>query len=138
MVLQQVVEACASNVAVLDETGTILFVSKTWDLTDPRYRTVGSQYPWPITWLKRNDGATTSALGQDIGEILWGMPSEFHREYHCEDNGPKRSFDVHAARLDLSEPDRFRVLINIEELTKAREAEERLRSGRPSNFSPGR
>jgi hypothetical protein len=35
--LQAIVEACASNVAVLDEAGNILYVSKPWRLAAEKY-----------------------------------------------------------------------------------------------------
>jgi len=131
--LQNIVEACASQVAVLNETGEILFLSQAWCSSFQRHGSAAGQYSWPLKWFKREDGPGTEfpdaalALGEDIGEILNGTLSEFHREYYYQQNGAKRSFDLHAARLDLTEPGRFRVFLSIEELTKEREAEERLR-----------
>jgi signal transduction histidine kinase len=135
--LQKIVETCASRVAVLDETGKILFVSESWYSSGQRDRTADGQYPWPLTWFKREGPDPISpdavlVLSEDIGEILNGTLSDFHREYYCHDKGGKRWFGVHAARLDLPEADRFRLLLSLEERTKEREAEERLRdlSGR--------
>lgn len=130
--LQKIVETCASRVAVLDESGKILFVSRAWCSSGQGYRTADGQYPWRLTWFKREgpDCASPDAvlvLSEDLEEILKGGLSEFHREYYCQDKGGKRWFGVHAARLDLPESDRFRVLLSLEERTKEREAEEQLR-----------
>jgi signal transduction histidine kinase len=136
--LQDIVEVCPSQVAVLNETGEILFLSKAWCSSFQHDRSAGGQYSWLLTCFKREDGPGTGSpdasliLSEDIGEILNGTLAEFHREYYYRTNLGKRSFDVHAARLGLPEPGRFRVLLSIEELTKEREVEERLRdlSGR--------
>jgi len=136
--LQRVVETCASRVAVLDETGKILFVSKSRCSPAPGDRLFGGRFRWLLTWFKREDGPDTLSrdreflLSGDIGEILNGTLSVFQREYYCQDHGETRWFGVHAARLDLPESDRFRVILSIEEITTKREAEAKLRdlSGR--------
>lgn len=131
--LQQIVEAGASRVAVLNETGKILFVNHAWDLSAQRDGSAGSEYSWALTWFKREDdpgtvpGDAALGLSEDIGEILDGTLSNFHRDYYYRNNGDKRWFNVHAARLNLRESHRFRVLLSIEERTKERQAEERLR-----------
>jgi signal transduction histidine kinase len=130
--LQKIVEACAAHVAVLNEAGKILFVSKAWDSAAQHDGSAGTQNPWPLTLFKREDDQGTVAsdvafvLSEDIGEILGGTLSDFHREYSYRDKGGQRWFDVHAARLELPGSDRFRVLLSIEELTKERQAAERL------------
>ena len=131
--LQTVVEACASSLVVLDETGAILFSSKSWCSSAPRDRDGSGQGLSLLTSFRREHRSSSVSsraslvLRDDIGEILRCTLSEFHREYYCLDDGAKRIFDVHVVRLNLSEPDRFRVLLSIEELTKEREAEKRLR-----------
>lgn len=132
--LKKIVEACPSHLAALNETGEILFVSNAWDSSARREGPAGSQNAWSLTWFKRVDtagagvSAAALALSGDIGEILHGTLSDFHREYYSRDQVGTRWFDVHAARIDLPEPGRFRVLLSIEELTRERQAEERLRN----------
>ena len=74
--LQKVVEACASNVAVLDESGKILYVSKPWRLAAEKYGKDGMSHPLDLYCLKRLGGPNaspsnhTSALAEDIQDIF--------------------------------------------------------------------
>ena len=137
--LQAIVEACASNVAVLDESGRVLYVSKPWRLAAEKYDHLGGNHPLNLNCLERRNGPNnghsnqTSALAEDIQAILDGKLSEFHNEYSCRGLSGTSWFEVHAARLDL--PGRagaFRVLVNSSDITHARQTEATLRdlSGR--------
>ena len=132
--LQAIVEACASNVAVLDEFGNILYVSKPWRLAAERYGPQGGCHPLDLNFLERLNGPNVgtanhgSALAEDIQAILDGKLDEFHNEY----SGPGLSgtswFVVHAGRLDIPGTSGFfRVLVNSVDVTHARQTEETLR-----------
>jgi signal transduction histidine kinase len=132
--LQAIVEACASNLAVLDEFGNILYVSKSWRLAAERYGPQGGCHPLDLNFLERRNGPNVgqsnhgSALAEDIQAILDGKLDEFHNEY----SGPGLSgtswFVVHASRLDLpGTSGLFRVLVNSVDVTHARQTEEALR-----------
>lgn len=129
--LQAIVEACAANVAVLDETGNILYVSKPWRLSMTAHCLPTGRNPLSLNYLERWDAAPaekTTALAEDIQDIIDGKVTEFHNEYWCPTLTGSRWFVVHATRLDLPGPDRvFRVLVNSEDTTRTRKAEAELR-----------
>ena len=132
--LQSIVEACAANVAVLDESGNMLYVSKPWRLSAEKQCLPVGRHPLDLNYLERWDrpnaapSAHASALAVDIQEILDGGTREFHNEYWCPTLTGARWFVVHATRLELPGPTSvFRVLVNSEDTTRTRQAEEALR-----------
>src|SRR6185369_7888317 len=76
--LQATVEACASSVAVLNESGQILYVSKPWRLAAEKYGPHGGSHPLNLNCLQRRNGPNvglfnnTTALADDIQAILDG------------------------------------------------------------------
>jgi signal transduction histidine kinase len=139
MFLRATVEACASNVAVLNEFGQILYVSKPWRLAVERYGAQGASHPLDLNCLERRNGPNrgcsnqTYSLAEDLQAILDGSVTEFHNEYSCVSLAGTSWFVVHAARLDLPETaGAFRVLVNSSDITHARQTEDTLRdlSGR--------
>src|SRR6476646_4508236 len=70
--LQATVEACASNVAVLDESGQILYVSKPWRLAAEKYGPHGGSHPLDLTCLERRKGPQAGAFNQtsDLAEDI--------------------------------------------------------------------
>ena len=134
MFLQAIVEACAANVAVLDESGTVLYVSKPWRLSAEKYGPQGGRHPLDLYYLERRSGPNaepsnhTSALAEDIQAILDSRIRAFQNEYSCPSVSGSSWFVVHAARLDLpGAAGAFRVLVNSSDITHARQAEEALR-----------
>jgi signal transduction histidine kinase len=132
--LQKIVEACASNVAVLNENGQILYVSKPWRLLAEKYDAKGVTHPLDLNGLARRSASNgghsnrTCALAADIQAILDGKITEFHNEYSCESQSGSNWFVVHAARLDLpGTVHAFRVLVNSSDITHARQTEAALR-----------
>jgi signal transduction histidine kinase len=132
--LRAIVEACAANVAVLDESGNILYVSKPWRLCAEKQCLPVGRHPLDLNYLERWNGPTAapsnnaSALAADIRDILDGKVKEFHNEYWCPTLTGAKWFVVHATRLELPGPTSvFRVLVNSEDTTRARQAEEALR-----------
>ena len=127
--LRRIVDTCAAGVAVLDELGTILYVSRAWG---PIAEQDG---PAALNDLNSNylgicnqSAAGANALAEDIQRILEGREREFHKEYSVAgDHGP-RWFSMHAARLDLPGSSHFRVLVTREDVTRHRQAEEALRN----------
>ena len=131
--LRAIVEACAASVAVLDESGNILYVSKPWRLSMDRDCLQAGGHPLDLKYLERWDGAKagsdkSSALAEDIQDILDGQVTEFHNEYWCPTLTGSKWFVVHATRLELpSSIGAFRVLVNSEDTTRTRQAEAALR-----------
>lgn len=126
--LRAIVDACISNVAVLDESGTILYASKAWRPFQQANAPEAERFavaPGYFETCKRvtesvfeNDVDVT--LEDDLRQILRGDEREFHRKYYCPLLNDGRPFLMHAARLNL--PGRtFRVLMTHEDIPAARD-----------------
>jgi PAS domain S-box-containing protein len=130
--LRAIVDACVSNVAVLDESGSILYTSNAWRLFE--HITSSELSACFFESFKRlpapefEEGADIT-LAEDLRRILYGGEKEFHRNYYCPLVNDVRPFVMHAARLNLP-GSTFRVLMTHEDIPVAREdlkhAKERL------------
>jgi len=135
--LRAVVDACASNVAVLDESGNMLYASRAWYLFEKTNRLSRHKLDTSLNYFENcrrldddfGSELTTSTLRDDIHRILVGEEKEFHRRYCYYNLDGPRYFFTHAARLDLP-GSAFRVLVNHDDVVNAKEAlrksEERL------------
>ena len=131
-VLRAIVDACVSNVAVLDESGSIIYASKAWSLFERH--AVGKNSTAYFENCRRStqsesDEDAKITLADDIHDILFGDAKEFHRQYYFHSLTEQRPFLMHAARLNLPGSS-FRVLITHEEVPTAedgvRNSKERL------------
>jgi len=118
--LQAIVDACVSNVAVLDESGSIIYASTAWGLLEQSAEgknTTGPSYFESCRRLTQSeaDDDANITLADDIQNILFGNEKEFHRKYYYPLLNEARPFIMHAARLNLP-GSTFRVLITHEEL----------------------
>ena len=114
--LRAIVDACVSNVAVLDESGKILYASKAWRQFNQVYTQPECSRRFTESELDPNADIT---LADDIQQILLGKEKEFHRKYY--DSSLDRSpFVMHAARLNLP-GSTFRILMTHEQATSVRE-----------------
>ena len=127
--LRRIVDTCATGVAVLDELGAVLYVSRAWG---PFAEQDG---PAALNDLNSNylgicnpSAGGANALAEDIQRILEGREREFHKEYSVGGDDSPSWFLMHAARLDLPGSDRFRVLVTREDVTRHKQAEEALRN----------
>jgi len=134
--LRAIIDVCVSNVAVLDESGTVLYASKAWSLfeRDDIGKDSSSFAPHYFENCKRVtesefDEDANISLADDIQYILFGRLNEFHRQYYYQLVSPPRPFMMHAARLNLP-GSVFRVLVTHEEmlspLQDRRDSNERL------------
>jgi PAS domain S-box-containing protein len=126
--LRAIVDACISNVAVLDESGGILYASNAWRLfqqgTAPkidRFETAPYYFEscTRLTESEFDEGADIT-LEDDLRQILLDEEREFHHKYYCPYVNRGRPFLMHAARLNLP-GSIFRVLITHEDIPAARE-----------------
>lgn len=117
--LRAIIDACVSNVAVLDESGSIMYASRAWNLleqgTPLSYFESCRRFP-----QSQSDEEANITLADDIQFILFGNEKEFHRKYYFHSLAEQRPFVIHAARLSLP-GSTFRVLITHEELPAVRE-----------------
>ncbi len=126
--LRALVDACISSVAVLDDSGKILYSSKVWRLfqqgTVPEIgpSEVAPHYFETCTRVGDSDFEDDAdiTLADDLREILFGGEREFHHQYYCASLNRGRPFLMHAARLNLPGPT-FRVLMTHEDFAAARE-----------------
>jgi PAS domain S-box-containing protein len=126
--LKAIVDACVSNVAVLDESGNILYASKAWRLVQ-QATAISAKWlemaPYYFESCKRltkseADKGAEISLKDDLQGILFGEEKEFHRQYYCRASREQRPFVMHAARLNLPGLT-FRVLITHEDMPVAQE-----------------
>jgi PAS domain S-box-containing protein len=124
--LEAIVDACVSNVAVLDEAGTILYASKAWR-TVQQATAMGAESlemaPYYFESCKRLSGSEAGngaeiSLKDDLKGILFGKEKEFHRQYYCRSFNDQRPFVMHAAKINLP-GSIYRVLITHEDLPVA-------------------
>jgi PAS domain S-box-containing protein len=123
--LRAIVDACVSNVAVLDESGAIIYASKAWGLLERNSQektNAASSYFESFRRFTQSelDEDANITLADDLQHILFGNEKEFHRKYYCHALIESRPFLIHAARLNLP-GSTFRVLITHEELPFVRE-----------------
>lgn len=122
--LRAIMDACVSNVAVLDESGSILYTSNAWRLFEP-CTTSESEAACSFESFKRlpateDEEVADVTLAEDLRRILYGGEKEFHRNYFCPLVNQGRPFVMHAARLNLP-GSTFRVLMTHEDLPATRE-----------------
>ena len=132
--LRAIVDACVSNVAVLDESGTMIYASKAWGVLPRNSLEKCGAEPSYFEGFRRFtnselDEEANITLADDIQHILFGDEKEFHRKYYCNALIESRPVLIHAARLNLPGAT-FRVLITHEELPfvrdEFRDSKERL------------
>jgi PAS domain S-box-containing protein len=137
--LQDLVEACASNIALLDESGAILYASRAWTIFEQNHRFTRSRNQPPIYFgFYRGDQDAGSdstnrfarpTLSEDLGQLLVDTVKEINGKYNYSGITGAHSLLVHAARLDLPQS-RFRILVSHDDLVTPKEAlrrsEERL------------
>lgn len=126
--LRAIVDACISNVAVLDESGTVLYASKAWRLFQQGGVAGVERFdlaPYYFENCKRltesefDDDADVT-LEDDLRQILSGEEKEFHRKYYCNLRIDGRPFVMHASRLNLPES-AFRVLMTHDDVPTLQE-----------------
>src|SRR5678816_4167622 len=84
-VLRAIVDACVSNVAVLDESGSIIYASKAWSLFERNSADKnGTAYfeNCRRSTQSESDEDARITLADDIQDILFGTAREFHRKYY--------------------------------------------------------
>ena len=123
--LRAIVDACVSNVAVVDESGAIIYASRAWGLLERNSQERSGVTSSFFERFRRYtpsefDDEANITLADDIQHILFADEKEFHRKYYCHELTESRPFLIHAARLSLT-GSTFRVLITHEELPFVRD-----------------
>src|SRR5215213_8977544 len=126
--LRAIIDACVSNVAVLDESGSIIYASKAWSLLEHSSKPQADRHDRALANFESCERFNESGLDEepgitladDLGGILSGAVKEFHQKYYFRSLTERRPFGMHAARLNLP-PSTFRVLITHEKLPPVQE-----------------
>jgi PAS domain S-box-containing protein len=126
--LWAIIDACVSNVAVLDESGSIIYSSKAWSLLEHSGKSQADRHDKALAHFESCERFSESGLDEepcitladDLEGILSGEVKEFHQKYYIRSLTERRPFAMHAARLNLP-PSTFRVLITYEELSAVQE-----------------
>src|SRR5215218_5326319 len=126
--LRAIIDACISNVAVLDESGSIIYASKAWSLLEHSSKPQADRHDKALAGFENCERFSESGLDEepnitladDLKGVLSGAVKEFHQKYYFRSLTERRPFGMHAARLNLP-PSTFRILITHEELPAVQE-----------------
>ena len=126
--LRQIIETCASSVAVLDESGAVLYVSRRWNESNAECESVTEPDALIGDNLRLSNDDGPDPLAADLQRILAGREREFHKEYSHAGLNSRSWFRIHAARLNLPHSNSVRVLVTREDISRHKQAEEALRN----------
>lgn len=125
--LRTIIDACASNVAVLDESGAFLYASQSWkafwkaNSSSVNFRDAAFFSGWKRFDDRTSDGKARATLSDDICRLKEGTAHEIQGRYCYHGQTEPVHFAANAARLDLPESG-FRILITFEDILPSREA----------------
>ena len=129
-ILLTAIDGLASNIAVLDEDGFILFVNKTWrefareNGLDPKTVSIGTNYLQACYNAKGDEAEDALAFAAGIRAVLDGKQAFFMLEYPCHSPTEKRWFAGRITPFPGDGP--RRVIVAHEDITKRKLAEEAL------------
>ncbi|MFW6114570.1 MAG: PAS domain-containing sensor histidine kinase, partial [bacterium] len=128
--LQLTLDALSSNIAILDETGTILYVNSAWREfarcnQAPVDRVVeGANYLQVCDEATGEDAAQARECAARIGAVVRGELQSFSIEYPCHSPDERRWFVASVTRF--STEGQCRVVVAHENITERKLAEEAL------------
>src|SRR5215213_3846484 len=117
--LRAMLDACASGAALLDESGTVLYVNGAWRSLAAKHGLERELYGIGLNYVEicgRVAGASAeegAAIAEGVGRVLVGGETEFQEECVFQRSAARRCLLVHAVRLDV--PGTFRVLVTHED-----------------------
>lgn len=124
--LQSVLDTIASQIAVLDDAGTVIAVNRAWsrvqEENDGGARCgVGANY-LEVCDRSRGEGAREAhQVARGIRAVLAGEKTEFTLEYPCHNGAEKRWFIVRVTRFEEAVP--ARLVVSHENVTARKRAE---------------
>jgi PAS domain S-box-containing protein len=126
--LRAFVDSHSGAVAVLSETGEILYANRGWRDFALQQGQAADYYAVGSNYLLTRLGAADAAAGESreiangVSCVLRGQQTEYHEEYLNRSTLDRRWIRVHAARFDL--PRACRVLITHEDITESKQTVE--------------
>jgi len=128
--LQNVIDASGSNIAILDENRTILFVNRAWRQFAARTGSlndqfgVGDKYPGICMGTAATSAADAKAIVKGIEAIIAKREIEFRIEYQCTALTEPIWFRAHAEGFQLG--DRSVVMVSHDDIASERLAQASL------------
>jgi len=121
--------ALSSHIAVLDETGTIIYINRAWSEFasandgDPQKTGVGINYLSVCDQAEAND-TVAHEMAAGIRSVMKGEDSRFTIEYSCHSPSEPRWFMAHVTRFEETGP--LRIVVQHENITGRKLAEENI------------
>lgn len=129
--IHSTMNALSSDVAVLDETGTIIYVNRAWsDFAndndgDPKRTGVGMNYLSVCDEATPPNDEFACEMAAGIRSVMNGEQSVFTIEYSCHSPDEQRWFMALVTRFEESGP--LRIVIQHENISGRRQTEDELR-----------
>ena len=129
--LQDSLDALNSNIAVLDEKGTMIAANQSWKTFDVPGHLFGLDLKVGLNYLEALDSshadvsAATPEIGKGIRDVIAGDRSEFGTEYSTSATGATAWLIVRVARF--MGPGPIRVVVTHEDITERKRAEQGLK-----------
>jgi PAS domain S-box-containing protein len=125
--LNSIVELTASNVAVVDESGSVLYASRTWKAFEAgdtgeavRANAVKDNFVRYVRNPALFGEVRPYTLKDDLECVLLGVELEFRRRYRYHGSTDSRECTIHAVRVDQGQT--FRIILTHEEVASQIEA----------------
>ncbi len=121
----------SAQIAIVDESGTILAVNKTWRDLDESNGGTGQKVAEGANYLQVCDSSTgvwsegAVVFAEELRSVLSGQREEFTFEYPCHSPTERRWFVARVTRFSTG--GLARAVVAHEDITERRRAEERLR-----------
>jgi PAS domain S-box-containing protein len=132
VLLQELIDASGSNIAILDDRQTILYVNRGWRQFACQTGLVEADYGVGLKYSGFQRG-TTAASASDSAAIEMGISNvirrreiEFQMEYRCTAVSDPVWFHIHAAAFRISDDGPSMVLVNHDNITHEKLASEIL------------
>lgn len=123
-------DSLSAHIAILDESGAIVFVNKTWREFAESNGAVGNvaegaNYLQVCESAVGEQSVDAAAFAEGIRSVLSGRRKEFALEYPCHSSAEQRWFVGRVTRFPANDPPR--VVVAHENITERKRAEEALR-----------
>jgi len=128
--LQSALDALSANIAVLDDSGTIIAVNASWRTFGDKNGLAWTDYGVGRSYLAVADSASgdcaegAQEAAQGIRELLSGQRDQFSLQYPCHSPSQQRWFTMRATRFESN--DGVRVAVSHENITERVRAEQQL------------
>jgi diguanylate cyclase (GGDEF)-like protein len=128
--LQSTLDALATQIAILDESGQIIAVNAAWGREETGNPLVGAACGEGTNYLDACRRALSNGVEEagtitaGIGSVFLNARAEFSLEYPCQVGDERRWFSVRATRFHGSK--QVRVVVAHEDITQRKVAEEQL------------